>query len=81
MKLPLIILFLICLSEIEAKSVNDKQKQPLIQLEFPNPILELEIFFNCNDNKFISRELVCDGKIDCKSGADEEFCEQKQLAH
>lgn len=73
------ILFLIISLEIEARSVTERQKRPLIQLEFP--IMELEIFFNCNDNKFISRDLVCDGNIDCRSGADEEFCEQNQLVH
>lgn len=81
MKILLIILLLIISSEVEARSVNERQNRPLIQLEFPNPILELELFFNCNDNKFISRDLVCDGHNDCKSGVDEEFCEQNQLVH
>ena len=82
MKFPLAIFsFFIILINIEARSVNERQKRPLIQLEFPSPILELELYFNCNDNKFISRDLVCDGHNDCKSGADEEFCEQNQLVH
>jgi hypothetical protein len=37
--------------------------------------MELELFYDCGDNKFISRDLICDGRMDCKSGADEEECE------
>ena len=46
-------------------------------LEFPNPINEIEIFFDCNDNKFISKELICDGHKDCTNGADEENCKDE----
>ena len=45
----------------------------LLPLEFPET--SEEIFFDCNDNKFISKELICDGHEDCLNGADEEHCE------
>lgn len=45
----------------------------LFHLEFPET--SAEIFFDCNDNKFISKELICDGHEDCLNGADEEYCE------
>lgn len=45
----------------------------ILPLEFPE-IPSNEIFFNCLDNKFIGKELVCDGEEDCSNGADEEFC-------
>ena len=54
----------------------DKESLPL-HLEFPNPINEIEIFFDCNDNKFISKELICDGHKDCTNGADEEDCKDE----
>lgn len=38
-----------------------------------------EIFFNCGDAKFISQELICDGREDCSSGYDEENCEIKNI--
>lgn len=53
---------------------NLKSSEPVflpLQLEFPT----MEIFFDCNDNKFISKDLICDGKRDCQNGADEESCE------
>jgi Low-density lipoprotein receptor domain class A len=35
-----------------------------------------EIFFSCGDDKkFISHELICDGREDCANGFDEENCE------
>ena len=45
-------------------------------LEFP--MTSEDIFFDCNDNKFISQELICDGHEDCLNGADEQNCEQQQ---
>lgn len=45
----------------------------LLPLEFPKAAEEL--FFDCTDNKFISKELICDGQEDCWNGADEEYCE------
>lgn len=54
----------------------DPESLPL-HLEFPNPINEIEIFFDCNDNKFISKELICDGHKDCTNGADEENCKDE----
>jgi hypothetical protein len=45
----------------------------LLPLEFPEA--SAEIFFDCNDNKFISKELICDGHEDCLNGADEDYCE------
>lgn len=60
-----------------AKSFQfDPESLPL-HLEFPNPINEIEIFFDCNDNKFISKELICDGHKDCTNGADEEDCKDE----
>lgn len=80
-----LIIFLIIFSlnkislEVEGRKIPEERKLPLIHLDFPEQISDFEIFFNCNDNKFISRELVCDGNFDCKNGADEEFCEQSQF--
>lgn len=72
-------IFLILSVGIESKSINEgaelgPEALPF-QLEFPNPMNEIEIFFDCNDNKFIRKELICDGQKDCKNGADEEYCQ------
>lgn len=45
----------------------------ILPLVFPDT--NSEIFFDCRDNKYISRELLCDGHDDCTNGADEEFCD------
>jgi len=69
--------FLILSHEFEAKSFQFESEELPFQLEFPNPINEIEIFFDCNDNKFISKELICDGYNDCTNGADEENCKDE----
>lgn len=47
----------------------------LLPLEFHDT--SAEIFFDCNDNKFISKELICDGHEDCLNGADEDYCDEE----
>lgn len=69
-------IFLFSLHQVESKSLPEPQelkKPSIIHLEFP--MEELELFYDCGDNKFISRDLICDGNIDCKSGIDEKECE------
>jgi hypothetical protein len=74
------LLFLIFSHGTDSKSLGLTEMEPEslpFHLEFPNPINEIEIFFDCKDNKFISREMICDGQKDCKSGADEEYCNEE----
>lgn len=73
----LAISILILSQEIKAKSFQFESEELPFHLEFPNPINEIEIFFDCNDNKFISKELICDGHKDCTNGADEENCKNE----
>lgn len=79
MKFLLSIIFISFLFlHVESKSLAEPrhvQQPSIIHLEFP--ILELELFYDCGDNKFISRDLICDGNMDCKSGIDEEECESE----
>ncbi|KAH9510382.1 hypothetical protein Btru_043002 [Bulinus truncatus] len=38
-----------------------------------------EFLFNCQENdQYISYYIVCDGKLDCQSRLDEDFCSEKQ---
>lgn len=51
-----------------------ESRKVVLPLEFPKA--SAEIFFDCNDNKFISKELICNGYEDCLSGVDEDDCEE-----
>jgi hypothetical protein len=75
MKLLLCAIFLVVL--VAGSTSRNFESPPVflpLHLEFPS----LEIFFDCNDNKFISKDLICDGKLDCQNGADEESCEPRE---
>ena len=69
MRLRVILLFLFATFLITAES-----NPILLPLEFPQAFEE--IYFDCNDNKFISKDLICNGREDCSNGADEEFCQK-----
>ena len=75
--LTAVVSILILSQRTKAKSFQFDQESLPLHLEFPNPINEIEIFFDCNDNKFISKELICDGHKDCTNGADEEDCKDE----
>lgn len=64
------------ISQTESKSLP----LPLEFVEFPNPMDNFEIFFDCNDNKFITRDMICDGQKDCKNGADEDSCDTNDIS-
>ena len=75
--LTAVVTILILCHEIKAKPFELNPEALPLQLEFPNPDIEIEIFFDCNDNKFISNEMICDGQKDCNNGADEEDCQDE----
>ena len=51
----------------------------ILPLEFSDDIQlqPTELFFDCQDNKFISKELLCDGHENCLNGVDEDFCKDE----
>lgn len=64
------------ISEIESKNLP----LPLEFAEFPSQMEQFEIYFDCNDNKFITRDMICDGREDCMNGADEDACDTNHIS-
>lgn len=44
-----------------------------VPITFPDD-KDLSFFFRCDDNKYITKEFICDAMRDCADGTDEAYC-------
>ena len=46
-----------------------------LESSFNNTLLDMSLYFECGGGEIISIIGICNGKIDCISGRDEEHCQ------